>query len=73
MSVKQKLLLLHIESVRVREASLRALGIAVNVPGNGLTVYFKKAWQAACEAEKAVYLSILKDRSPVISIRKRRQ
>ena len=69
MTDKQRLLALHVEAVRVRDGSLRALGMALNVPGNGLAVFFKKTWQAACEAEEAVYRRILKERFPVIPTR----
>jgi hypothetical protein len=41
MTDKQRLLALHVEAIRVRDGSLRALGMALNVPGNGLAVFFK--------------------------------
>ena len=66
---KQRLLALHVEAVRVRDGSLRSLGMALRVPGNGLATPFKRTWEASCEAEDAIYRRILKDRFPVIPIR----
>ena len=71
MTDRHRLLALHIEAVRVRDASLRALGMALRIPGNGLSGFFKKTWQAACEAEDAIYRRILQDRCPIIPIRRR--
>jgi hypothetical protein len=69
MTERQRLLALHVEAVRVRDASLRALGMAIRIPGNGLAQSFKRTWQAASEAEDAVYRRILQDRCPIIPIR----
>ena len=66
---RERLLALHVEAVRVRDGSLRALGMALNVAGDGLVTPFKRTWEAACEAEDAIYRRILKDRFPVIAIR----
>jgi len=55
---RQRLIAVHIAAVRVREASLRALGMALLIRGNGLATPFKRTWQAACEAEEIVFKRI---------------
>ena len=65
----QRLLEIHLAAARTREAALKALGLSINIPGNGLATSFKKSWQAACEAEAAVHRRILRDRHPVIPYR----
>jgi hypothetical protein len=70
MTDKQRLLALHIEAVRVRDASFQAFGMALRITGNGLATPFKKTWEAACEAEEAIHRRIT---NPVIPFRSKKR
>jgi len=70
MTEKERLLELHLAAARARDAALRALGLSIRVQGNGISTSCKKAWEAACEAEEAVHLRIV--RSSVIQFRSRK-